>query len=257
MENAVQGNGREAGKKRLGDVLVENGLLTQSHIRQALDEQRKIGKRLGEILIELQMISEKQMAQSLAAQLGLSYIEPTAAPLDPALLVFIPEALAKRHLAVPLEIQNKKLRVAMVDPLNYESINDLQFQAGMAIHPAVATRRAVLETIAQNYRLDSSVEKIVEASVKDFGGASIKVASSLQERNLLQAEAHSLEERSRLAPVIQLANLILSKAVKLQASDIHIEPGTKDCRVRYRIDGLLKDEMHLPKWFQNPLGLFN
>jgi type IV pilus assembly protein PilB len=253
MGNAVKGDGRQTGKRRLGDVLVENGLLTQNHIRQALDEQRKIGKRLGEILIALQMISEKQMAQSLAAQLGLPYIDPAETPIDSALLLLIPEALAKRHLAVPLEIQNKKLKVAMVDPLDYESINDLQFQAGMAIHPAVATRRAILETIEQNYRLDSSVEKIVEASAKDFGEASIKVVSSLEEGNLFHAEARSLEEKSRLAPVIQLANLILGKAIKLQASDIHIEPGTKDCRVRYRIDGLLKDEMHLPRWVQSPL----
>lgn len=233
--------------------MVESGLLTQNHIRKALDEQRKIGKRLGEILIELQLISEKQMAQSLAAQLGLSYIELGEAPIGPALLLLIPESLAKRHLAVPLDIQNKKLRVAMVDPLDYGSINDLQFQAGMAIHPVIATRRAILETIEQNYRLDSSVEKIVEASAKDFGGASIQVVSPLEEGNLLQAEVRSLEERSRLAPVIQLANLVLSKAIKLQASDIHIEPGPKDCRVRYRIDGLLKEEMRLPKWVQNPL----
>jgi type IV pilus assembly protein PilB len=253
MENAVKGDGRQTNKRRLGDVLVETGLLTERHIQHALDEQRKIGKRLGEILIERQMISEKQIAQSLADQLGLAYVDPTAAPIDPALLFLIPEALAKRHLAVPLEVQNKKLKVAMVDPLDYESINDLQFQAGMAIHPAVATRRALLEAIEQNYRLDSSVEKIVEASAKDFGGASIKVVSSLEEGNLLQAEVRSLEEKSRLAPVIQLANLILSKAIKLQASDIHIESGTKDCRVRYRIDGLLEDAMHLPKWVQNPL----
>lgn len=253
MENTGKGEGRQTGRRRLGDVLVETGLLTQTHIQRALNEQRKIGKRLGEVLIELQMISEKQMAQSLAAQLGLRYTEPTAAPIDPALLLLIPESLAKRHLVVPLEIQNKKLRVAMVDPLDYESINDLQFQAGMAIHPSIATRRAVLETIERNYRLDSSVEKIVEASAKDFGGASIQVVSPLEEGNLLHAEVRSLEERSRLAPVIQLANLILSKAITLQASDIHIEPGTKDFRVRYRIDGLLKEEMRLPKWVQNPL----
>ncbi|MDC4224466.1 MAG: GspE/PulE family protein [Candidatus Manganitrophus sp.] len=165
----------------------------------------------------------------------------------------IPESLAKRHLAVPLEIQNKKLNVAMVDPLDYESINDLQFQAGMAIHPAIATRRSIFEAIEQNYRLATSVEKIVEASAKDFGEGSIQVVSPLEEGDLLHAEARSLEERSRLAPVIQLANLILNKAIKLQASDIHIEPGPKDCRVRYRIDGLFKDEMHLPKWVQNPL----
>ena len=252
MENATKGE-RQTGKRRLGDVLVENGLLTPNHIRRALDEQRKIGKRLGQVLIELQLISEGQMAQSLAAQLGLSYTEPNTAQIDSALLLLIPEALAKRHLAVPLEIQNKKLMVAMVDPLDYESINDLRFHAGMAIDPVIATRRAILEAIERSYRLDASVEKIVEASVKDFGNASLQIVSPLEDGNLHHAEVRSLEERSRLAPVIQLTNLILSKAIKLRASDIHIEPTAKDFRVRYRIDGLLKEDMCLPKWFQNPL----
>lgn len=253
MENVIKGEGRQTARRKLGDVLVENGFLTPNHILRALDEQRKIGKRLGQVLVELQMISEGQIAQSLASQLGLGYTELAEARIDPALLLLIPEALAKRHLAVPLEIRNKKLTVAMDDPLDYESINDLRFHAGMAIDPVIATRRAILETIEQNYRLDTSVEKIVEASAKDFGGATIQVVSALEDGNLLQAEVRSLEERSRLAPVIQLANLILSKAIKLRASDIHIEPTGKDFQVRYRIDGLLKEDMRLPKWVQNPL----
>ena len=253
MENTIKEEGRQVGRRKIGDVLVESGILTPDHIRRALDEQRKVGKRLGQVLIGLQMISEKQIAQSLASQLGLAYTDLGETRIDPALLLLIPEPLAKRHLAVPLETRNKKLVVAMDDPLDYESINDLRFHAGMAIDPVIATRRAILEAIEQNYRLDASVEKIVEASAKDFGAASIQVVSSLEDANLVHAEVRSLEEKSRLAPVIQLANLILSKAIKLRASDIHIEPTANDFRVRYRIDGLLKEDMRLPKWVQNPL----
>jgi type IV pilus assembly protein PilB len=165
----------------------------------------------------------------------------------------IPEVLAKRHLAVPLEIQNKKLTVAMVDPLDYESINDLRFHAGMGITPVVATRKEILETIEQNYHLDTSVEKIVEATAKDFGDSLIQIVPELAETDLRNVETRSLEERSRMAPVIQLANLILAKAIKLRASDIHIEPEQREFRVRYRIDGFLKEDMKLPKWVQNPL----
>lgn len=240
-------------KRRLGDVLIETGHLSPNHLRLALDEQKKIKKRIGEVLIELQMISESQMAQSLAAQLGLRYAEPSSTSIDPALLLLIPESLAKRHLAVPLDVQNKKLTVAMSDPLNYESINDLRFHSGMAITPVIATRRGILEAIEKNYRLDSSVEKIVEASAKEFNSPSIQIVPQLDEATLLQSETRSLEEKSRLAPVIQLANLILSKAIKLRASDIHIEPDQKEFRVRYRIDGLLKEDMRLPKGFHMPL----
>jgi len=253
MENMIRGDGRQTGKRKLGDVLVENGWLTPNHLQRALDEQQKIKKRLGQVLIDLQMLPENQLAQSLAAQLGLGYTDLAERQIDPALLQLIPEALAKRHLAVPLEIRNKKLIVAMDDPLDYESINDLRFHSGMAIVPVIAARRAILETIEQNYHFDASIEKIVESSAKDFGEASFQVVSPLEDGNLLQAEARSLEERSHLAPVIQLVNVILSKAIKLRASDIHIEPTSNDSRVRYRIDGLLKDDLHLPKGFQNPL----
>ncbi|MBI3804858.1 MAG: Flp pilus assembly complex ATPase component TadA [Nitrospirae bacterium] len=243
----------EGQKRRLGDFLIETGHLTPDHLKQALDEQKKMKKRLGEVLIDLQMISETQIARSLAVQLGLRYTELAMIPIDPGLLLLIPKALAKRHLAIPLEIQNKKLTVAMSDPLDYESINDLRFHSGMAIDPIIATRRAILETIEQNYHLDSSVEKIVEASAKEFNAAAIQIIPQLDDGALLQSEARSLEERSRLAPIIQLANLILNKAIKLRASDIHIEPEQKDFRIRYRIDGLMREDMRLPKGYHTPL----
>lgn len=251
MEKTIQQGNQE--RKRLGDLLIEVGFLTQNNLKRGLDEQKKSGRRLGEVLIQMQLISESQMAQSLASQTGMKYVTPTSLQIDPHLFIIIPEALARRHLAVPLESRNKKLTVAMVDPLDYESINDLRFHSGMAIDPVVATRKEILETIEENYRLDSSVEKIVQASAKEFDTGSIQIVPDLAEADLRNAETRSLEERSRLAPVIQLTNIILSKAIKLRASDIHIEPGQKESRVRYRIDGLLKDDMRLPKWVQSPL----
>ena len=241
------------GKKRMGELMVESGLLTPGNLKRGLEEQKKSGKRLGEVLIQLQLISESQMAQSLAALIGMKYVKLLSLQIDPSLFMIIPEVLARRHLAVPLEIRNKKLTVAMVDPLDYESINDLRFYAGMAIDPVMATRKEILETIEENYQLDSSVEKIVQASAKEFDTGSIQIAPDLSETDLHGAETRSLEERSRLAPVIQLTNLILSKAIKLRASDIHIEPGQNEFKIRFRIDGLLKEDMRLPKWVQNPL----
>ncbi|MFQ5579957.1 MAG: ATPase, T2SS/T4P/T4SS family [Nitrospiria bacterium] len=244
---------KTVGRKKLGELLIEGGFLSEHQLSRALQEQKKRRKRLGETLIELQMISEEQLAQTLGSLIGMPYVRPTSMEVDPEIFMLIPEQLARRHLAVPLNIENKELIVAMVDPLDYESINDLRFHAGMAIHPVVSTRKEILETIEDSYRIDTSVEKIVQASAKDFDTGSIKVIPELAEADLLNAETRSLEERSRLGPVIQLANLILSKAIKMRASDIHIEPGQKECKVRYRIDGLLRDDMRLPKWVQNPL----
>ncbi len=240
--------------RRLGEALTHAGHLSPLQLQRALDEQRKNGKRLGEIVCQLKFVPEDLIAQSLASIHGLRYVAPSALIIDPDLFLMIPEALARRHLAVPVEAKNKELTVAMVDPLNYESLNDLRFYAGVAVSPVFASRKSILETIDQNYHFDtSSVEEIVQASAKDFGGSSIQVIPDLTESNLIQGETRSLEERSRLAPVIQLANLILGKAIKSRASDIHIEPTRSEFRVRYRIDGLLKEDMHLPKWVQSPL----
>ncbi|HIE65848.1 MAG: ATPase, T2SS/T4P/T4SS family [Nitrospira sp.] len=253
MEKAISKPKNVVGRKKLGELLIEGGFLSAHQLNRALQEQKKSRKRLGETLIELKMISEEQLAQTLAPLIGMRYIRPTSMEVDPEIFMLIPEQLARRHLAVPLKIDNKELMVAMVDPLDYESINDLRFHAGMAIHPLVATRKEVLATIEDSYRIDMSVEKIVQASAKDFDTGSVEVIPELAEADLLNAETRSLEERSRLAPVIQLVNLILSKAIKMRASDIHIEPGQKECKVRFRIDGLLKDDMRLPKWVQSPL----
>ncbi|HZR45276.1 MAG TPA: ATPase, T2SS/T4P/T4SS family [Candidatus Manganitrophaceae bacterium] len=251
MENTIPRGNQE--RKRLGELLLEGGCLTQTNLKRGLDEQKKSGKRLGEVLIQMQLISESQMAQSLASVIGMKYVKPTSLKIDPHLFMIIPEALARRHLAVPLESRNKKLTVAMVDPLDYESINDLRFHAGMAIDPVVATRKEILQTIEEHYRLESSVEKMVQASAKEFDTGAIQLIPDLTEAAPPNADIRSAEEQGAPAPVIQLTNLILSKAIKLRASDIHIEPGPKECTIRYRIDGLLKEDAQLPKWVQSPL----
>ncbi len=241
-------------QRRLGEYLTQYGHVSKGQLHRALEEQRKSGLRLGEVLSQLKLVSEELIAQSLASLNGFQYVSPTTMMIDPDLFLMIPEGLARRHLAVPIEARHKELTVAMVDPFNYESLNDLRFFAGIAIHPVIATRKNILDTIEQSYQFDtSSVEEIVQASAKDFEDGSIQVIPDLAETNLQQTETKSLEERSRLAPVIQLGNLILSKAIKMRASDIHIEPSKNEFRVRYRIDGLLKEDMRLPKWVQNPL----
>lgn len=254
MKSTLENQKKPVVQKKLGEFLSQLGYVSQGQVKRALDEQKRSGKRLGEILSQLKFVSEERITQSIASIHGLRYVTPSAMVIEPDLFLMIPEWLARRHLSVPIEIKNKELTVAMADPLNYESLNDLRFYAGMAVCPVIATRKDILETIEHSYKFDtSSVEQIVKASAKDFETGSIQVIPDLEESNRLKAETRSLEERSLLGPVVQLANLILGKAIKMRASDIHIEPEQKEFRVRYRIDGLLKEEMRLPKWVQNPL----
>ncbi len=237
-------------RKRLGDFLFEAGLITHDQLKRALEEQRRLGKRLGETLLALGLTSESLLAQALSSQLGFPFMDLGTLTLEPDIVLAIPESLAKKYTAVPIALENKSLTVAMLDPLDYESIRDMGFSSGFRIEPVIATRKEILEAIERYYNLNTSVESIVQETAAQYDDALLEI---IPEINTTAGDAAALEERSRLAPVIRLANLIMTKAIKLRASDIHIEPSQRDFRVRYRIDGLLKDDLRLPKWIQGPL----
>ncbi len=253
MESRAKGETKHTAKKKLGSIFVEIGALTAEHLKWALDEQKKTGKRLGEMLMRLQLITEGQMAQGLASQLGVKHVELSSLQIDSALTQLVPESLARRHLVMPIEMHHKKLTMAMVDPLDYQSINDLRFYTGLAIQPVVASKSDLLEAIGKYYGGDINGEKAISFPENGPVAAVIEVAPNLLESDLLNAETRSLEKRGHLAPTIQLTNNIFDKAVMLRASDIHIEPRQNDFRIRFRVDGLLTEAMKLPKWAQNPL----
>lgn len=248
IESKIVDKNRPHNKKRLGDLLFEVGVITKEGLNKALDEQRKTGKRLGEMLISLGIVSELMIAQTLASQLGYKYINLNEIDIEPEAFLMIPESLARKHLAVPIGLKNKSLTVAMVDPLDYESIKDLGFHSGLEINPVIASRKEILDTIEKNY-LDTSLEHIVQETQEKFDESILQIIPDITTTD----EIKTIEERARLAPIIKLANLIMTKAIKSRASDIHIEPSPKGLKVRYRIDGLLNEEMQLPKWVQNPL----
>ena len=240
-------------KKRLGDFLVENGLLEAQDLKKALEEQRRSGKKLGEVLVDFNLVTEGQLVQTLAIQLGYKAIALHSVTIDPEVILLIPENLARRHQVIPIKFEDRSVTVAMADPLDYECIRDLSFYSGYGILPVLATRREIMEAIDQQYKQfkpDYSVDDIVKESAKDFDDALLQV---IPEISASGEEIRSLQETSRLAPIIRLANIILSKAIRYKASDIHIEPAQKDCRIRYRIDGLLREEMRLPRWVQGAL----
>ncbi|HEY5595075.1 MAG TPA: ATPase, T2SS/T4P/T4SS family [Nitrospiria bacterium] len=238
------------GKKRLGDFLFETGLISHDQLKRALAEQKRLGKKLGETLITLRIISEQAQAQALSTQLGYPFVDLGATALEPDIVMAIPEALAKKQCAIPVSLENKTLTTAMVDPLDYECLRDLGFASGFRIQPVIATRKDILEAIERYYNLNTSVESIVQETAQDYDESLLQI---IPEISPTAADAQSLEERSRLAPVIRLANLIMTKAIRQRASDIHIEPSQRDFRVRYRIDGLLKQDLRLPKWIQGAL----
>lgn len=243
-------------KKRLGDLLVQNGVIAQPQLDAALTRQRETGQRLGEVLIGLGYVTESQIFRVLADQLGLPHVDPETVPADPEILLLIPETLARKYMAIPLQFEKKRLVVAMADPIDYDAIKDLVFCSGSPIQPVLATRRAVADAIDARYarssadRQEATVESIVEESSAQFDEAQIELVPEI---SLSPEETRSLSEGSHLAPIVRLANLILTKAVKLHASDVHIEPEKRDVRVRFRVDGHLREDMRVPKWVHGAL----
>ena len=235
---------------RIGQMLVSQGLLSPQQLQHALSEKRKHGGRIGAVLKRLGYLTEEAFAKALGKQMDVPYFDLADVTIPSEVLRKIPEWLCRKHLLIPLRIKKRNLAVAMADPLNYEAINDLLFHVSMAIKPAIATREQILAKIEENYGIDQkAVTKIVEASAQEFNSDTIKVVPVLSE----QTDQKTLEQRSRMGPVVQLANMILIKAIKAGASDVHIEPTPDACRVRYRIDGILQEDMRLPSQVEKAL----
>ena len=238
-------------KKRLGDLLHHAGFITEADLQKALEEQKRTGKRMGETLISLKLAAEFDIAKVLASQLGIPYVPLASTPIEPEATALIPESLAKKHLCIPINFDRKYLSLAMVDPLDYESIKDIAFHSGLEVKPLISTQKEVLEAIEQHYRLDASVEAILEDAPDALRNSIIEIMPTISAAEVTSSAY--LEKKSQMAPIVKLFNLILLKAIKERASDIHIEALRASLAVRLRVDGILKEDMSLPKWVQGAL----
>ena len=238
-------------KKRLGDLLYHAGFITEADLKKALEEQKRTGKRMGETLISLKMATEFDIAKVLARQLGIQYVSLAATPIEPEAISLVPESLAKKYLCIPINFDRKYLALAMVDPLDYESIKDIAFHSSLEVKPFISTQKEVLEAIDQHYRLDDSVESIIGDAPDVLRNSSLEIIPTISSTEVAPSEY--LEKKSQMAPIVKLLNLILLKAIKERASDIHIESLRTSLSVRLRVDGILREDMKLPKWVQGAL----
>ena len=248
--------GREtAQKKRLGDLLLGDGLIHRVDLESGLREQQRTGRKLGETLLDLELLSEHQLIRALAAQFGHDVVDLLQVQPDPEAFLRIPEHLSRKHQVVPFRIVGRSLAVAMSNPLDYESMQDLSFHAGCPVVPFLSTRHEIQETIDRHYHSGAVNHRVREwqpGPNEDFQGPGfIQAAPGLSTHIDLDT---SREDSSPVAPVIRLLNRLLAQAIEFQASDIHIEPGPLHCQVRYRVDGHLQDEMRLPTSIQGALA---
>lgn len=220
--------------KRLGDLLVETGKITESQLQDALKKQKSSGKRLGEILTEAEYIKEEDIIDVLEIQLGLQRVYLDFVDLDYKMAKLVPENLARKYNLVPISINGSKVDVAMADPLNIFAQDDVRVASGYEVNPLIASESEINKTIDKLY----SGQK-VEKAAAEF---------SKEHKLKLEKEEQSLEDVVDInsAPIIKLVDLILNDAVKSGSSDIHIEPFDRYIKVRYRIDGELHEKKRLP-----------
>jgi len=254
-------------RKKLGETLIQAGLITEDDLRTALAEHKRTGERLGAVLVRMNLATERQIAKALAYQLGFPYVNLTENPPEPGVVTLIPKDVVLKRSCVALKLEKNLLTVAMADPLLFSLVQDLEFQTGYRIKQVVATRADILEAIAAGYP-DKALVRTNQAT----GGAlaarpasreTTTVGSPLgpggetalvrrQEDDVFEPIA-GLKERSEAAPIIDLVDLVMKSAIKSAASDLHIEPMEKGVLVRHRLDGLLKEVMDLPKWVHEGL----
>jgi type IV pilus assembly protein PilB len=236
--------------KRIGDLLIERGLLTPEGLARAIDEQKKTGSMLGSVIVRLKLVSERDLLECLHQQLGLPLVDLENTAPDEAALGTIREDVARKYDAIPIEVQQRKnLVVAMADPLNVAALEDLRFLTGMFIRPVLASPTQIRDAIERYYHIDSSMNEVIQSIVSSEDEIVVNAVQETEDRKAIDELLKEAEGR----PIVRLANWLLRRAVETRASDIHIEPQNHQLVVRFRVDGMLREEQRLPKWTQGAI----
>src|SRR5262249_6065352 len=230
---------------RLGELLVREKLISLQQLQKAQDEARRSGKRLRHALTQLGFVPDKNPTTFLARQYSLPSINLNDFEVDAEVLKLVPKDVARKHMVLPVNRAGATLIVAMSDPSNIYAIDELKFLTQYNIEPVVASEPAIDEAITRYYDQAPDLTTLVgEFEQEDIDCAGDQV----DDFNVVD-----LEKQSGEAPVVKLCNMVLLAAIKKKASDIHIEPYEKEFRIRYRVDGILYEEMRPPKKLQNAI----
>lgn len=223
---------RVQARKRLGDLLVEAGVITNEQLDYALSNKTQ-NEKLGDFLIRENYLTEQQLIEVLEFQLGVPHIHLNQYSIEPELLHLVPAELAKRAKIMPIRRDKNKLFIAMADPMDYFAIEEVRMATGCQIETSIAAKDDLYRTITKYYDLQESME----AALSDLGVTSNN-----------ESQQEIIDEDS---PIVRLVNQIIANGVAQHASDIHFDPQETEFRVRYRVDGILKTERSLPKHMQN------
>jgi len=220
--------------KRLGELLVEKGLITAEQCQHALDMQKKTGRRLGQAIIELGFIKEEELLQVLSKQMSLPHIWLRKGLIDPKIIDIIPGEKARLYKIIPMFKVKNNLILATSDPQAIFIFDEIEQTTGLIVQP-VLTRSSDIDKAIEEY-YGGSVD--IPDYIGSFGEGAIHLVETQT-----QYDSQKIEEMSEGSPIINLVNMIILRAIRDKASDIHIEPDKKKLRIRYRVDGILYEVM--------------
>ena len=230
--------------RRLGDLLVTEGLISQEQLDRALGEQKGTSEKLGSILVRLTLLTEEQLIGFLSRQYGIPSITLSQLDIDPEVLRLVPAQIAKKYEVLPVKRAGNALTLAMADPTNVFALDDVAFMTNLQVLPVVASQVAIRKAIDRNY----------ESQTTAITGVLSELSSDLSDVEVLEDEevggkvdVFELKESADEAPVVKLVNMVLVDAIQKGASDIHFEPYEKVFRVRFRVDGVLHEMLTPPK----------
>lgn len=218
-------------KLRLGDVLVNSGVITAEQLQKGLELQKGSGRKLGETLVDEGITTEENIAKALSSQLGYEMVDLQDVSIDEEILNLVPPNILKKHKMIPFEYSRtgmNVLRVAMSDPMNMAAMDDINIITNLQVEPVVATPRDVMLALDRYYG-QAEVNSALEEYVKE------KTSQMAEQEDIYSDDINN-------SPIVQLVKTMIEQAVRQRASDIHIEPMEKQVRVRYRIDGALYEK---------------
>jgi type IV pilus assembly protein PilB len=217
----------------IGECLLEQGVLAEADLAEALAEHGRSGERLGSVLVRMNLATERQIAEALARQLGLPFVDLSETPPRADAVPRIPKRVALARNCIATAVEKNVLTVAMSDPLLFALIQDLEFQTGCRVNQVVATREDIAEAIRRGYP-DAALVLAAPGTEFQHGG---------------RTEPSTADT----APLVDIVDLVINSALRCGASDVHVEPTESGVVVRHRLDGLLKEVMDLPKWVHEGL----
>jgi type IV pilus assembly protein PilB len=235
----VPPSGGSGGRLRVGEALVQQGILTEEQLKRALAQQKSSGQMLGEMLVGQGIISNTVLVRALARCLGVRGCQLRHGLLDPALIKLIGEEEAMRLKALPMFKVHGTLTIAMAEPQSLPTIDRLKELTGCKIRPVLALEANIAEFVKKY----ASGEVDVDAFLTSLAESDVEV---VERESVDEGPSTDLDRMVAGSPIVNLVNVALLTAVKDRASDIHIEPDKKGTRIRYRIDGVLRDLMKPP-----------